>query len=526
MEPAFLIAPLLGGLLAMLVRLPPLVGFLAAGFVLKFMGYESTSTLETIADLGVTIMLFTIGLKLNVRTLLQREVWGTSTLHMVGITVIYTGILAALKATGIALLAGAGWSVLLLIAFALSFSSTVFVVKVLDDRGETRSLYGRVAVGILIMQDIFAVIFLGASTGELPSPFAFGLLLLIPAAPFLQRILARVGHGEMQILLGVVMALTVGYALFHAVGIEGDLGALIVGMLLAPHPAADNLSKSLFNIKELFLVGFFVSIGLVAIPTVGALVLALILTALVPIQAVLFAVLLTLFRMRPRTTTLAALLLANYSEFGLIVLALAGDHGWLGDDWLVVLSLSLAFTLLLSAVINTHAESIYHRIHGRFPQRPPERLHPGDRPVELGDADVIVLGMGRVGAQAAERLATDYGCRVLGVDNDPRKVADLAGRGFRVVEGDAEDSDFWDKVVDAHTVDLVVLAMSHHAGNLAAFDEVHKHGFTGIVAAAALHADQVEALHRHGAHTVFHLYAVAGTSLADQAAEAAGLRKL
>jgi predicted Kef-type K+ transport protein len=151
------------------------------------------------------------------------------------------------------------WTGFVLIGFALSFSSTVFVVKMLEERSESQSIYGRIAIGVLVMQDIFAVIFLTASTGALPSPWAILLLGLIPLVPILRRLLDRLGHGEMQVLFGFLLALVVGYALFKSLGIKGDLGALVVGMLLSTHRSAPGLAKSLFNIKELFLVAFFLS---------------------------------------------------------------------------------------------------------------------------------------------------------------------------------------------------------------------------------------------------------------------------
>lgn len=522
MEPAYLLAPLLGGLAAMAVRLPPLIGFLGAGFVLGAMGYSETEAVSTIADLGVTLLLFTIGLKLNVRTLLRAEVWGTATLHMAVSTGMLVGALALIKVAGWSLLAATAWPSLVVVAFALSFSSTVFAVKALEERSEARSLYGRIAIGVLIMQDIFAVIFLAASSAELPSPFALLLVGLLPAAPLLQRLLARIGHGEMQVLFGICVALVLGYALFEAVGVKGDLGALIIGMLLAPHPAAGALSKSLFNIKELFLVGFFVSIGLTGQPTVETLLIALVLVALLPLKGLLFMLILSGFRLRHRTSTLAALSLSTFSEFGLIVEVVAADQGWLDDQWLVVLSLAVAFSFVVAAIANGRNEAIYHRLASRLPQRDTSRLHPGDRPIEPGDAEAIILGMGRVGEGVYDRLTTRYGLRVLGIENDPDKIERLRGMDYTVVEGDADDSDFWDKLVLTDCT-LVVLAMPHHAGNMYALDELRKREYQGTIAAVALHADQIERMLARGADAVFHVYAEAGTSLADSAADRAGL---
>lgn len=312
MEPLMIALAFVVGFAVQLVRLPPLVGFLAAGFALNAMGFERSPMLDTIANLGVTLLLFTIGLKLEIRTLLRAEVWATASLHIVGSTLLFAAILFVLKALGLALVSELGWPVLLLLGFALSFSSTVFAVKVLEERSELGSFYGRVAIGILVMQDVFAVIFLSASTGSLPTIWALGLIALWPAARLLRLMLDRVGHGDLQVLYGAFLALAVGYSLFEAVGVKGDLGALIVGMLLASHPATAGLAKSLFHMKELFLVGFFVSVGLGAMPNLSMVMMALLLLLLVlPLKSALYYGILVRFGLRTRTSVLSTLALSN-----------------------------------------------------------------------------------------------------------------------------------------------------------------------------------------------------------------------
>lgn len=523
MEPAFIVAALIGGLTARFVRLPPLAGFLAAGFALNALGYETTEALETVADLGVTLLLFTIGLKLSVRTLLRPDVWAATTIHLLASTLLFVGVLSLLKLAGMALVAGTTAGNLLVVAFALSFSSTVFAVKVLDDRGEARSLYGRIAIGVLVMQDVFAVIYLTTSTGELPSPYALLLLLLIPATPLLRRLLAAVGHGELQVLTGVCLALVLGHALFESVGLKGELGALIVGMLLAPHPAATSLSASLFNLKELFLVGFFLSIGLTALPSVSTFALAVVTVLLVPVKAAMFLAVFSAFRLRRRTATLATLSLATFSEFGLIVAVLANEQGLLDDQWLVVLSLAVAISFVVDAVLNSAGEGVYQRVEHLLPRQDPAKMHSEDRPIEIGDARAVVLGMGRVGEGAYRRLTDYYGLPVLGIENDPDKAAALRADGLRVVDGDADDSDFWNKLVLSPEVCLVLLAMPHHAGNTNALRELRDRDFPGRISAIVQHRDQIQPMRDAGADAVFHLYETAGPALADQAARVSGL---
>ncbi len=509
----------LGGL-ALAVRLPPLVGFLAAGFVINALNVEEVPQLEVLADLGVTLLLFAIGLKLDVRILLRREVWLTTSVHMV-ISVVLGGAVMWLAAVaGVAMLAGQSMQTIALLAFALSFSSTVFVVKVLEERGESHALYGRVAIGILVMQDIIAVVFLTASSGHLPSPWALALVGLWPLTRLLRKIWSRLGHGEMQSLFGIVMAFVPGYALFTAVGLKGDLGALIIGVLLASHPASSELARSLFHIKELLLVGFFVSIGLTGLPDLPTIAVALLMLLLLPFKAGWYVALLSMMKLRHRTAILAGLSLMNYSEFGLIVVSVGVSVGMLAEAWLVEMSIAVALSFVVSALVNGRGHLMVEKIAARLPAQDESSLQPEERPVDAGDAEVVVIGMGRVGFAAYQRLTDHYGLRAVGVDYDGPRIGRLAEQGFRVIEGDATDLDFWNRMRRSDSVRIAVLAMPRHGANVTALECLRESGFSGQVAAVARYDDEVQWAKDHGVDIAFNVYAGAGLELADQVGRA------
>jgi predicted Kef-type K+ transport protein len=516
-DPLMIALAFAAGLGAHLLRLPPLLGFLAAGFALNAMGFERTPTLDTIANLGVTLLLFTIGLKLDVRTLMRGEVWGSATLHIVGSTLFLAAALAVLKALGLAMVADLGWTALVLLGFALSFSSTVFAVKVLEERSELGSLYGRIAIGILVMQDVFAVLFLTVTSGKLPSVWAVGLLLLWPAGKLLRALLDRVGHGDLQVLYGAFLALVVGYSLFEVVGVKGDLGALIVGMMLASHPATAGLAKSLFHLKELFLVGFFLSVGLGALPNLEMVGMALLLLLLLPLKSALYYLVLMRFHLRTRTGVLSTLALSNYSEFGLIVAAIASTAGWLSAEWMVVISLALAASFVLAAPLNEAGERIYKRLKQPLSALESSNLMAADRPIAIEQVDAVVLGMGQIGSGAYLRLVEGHGLRVLGVDNDVDQLAPHRAAQRNVIEGDAVDSDFWNKLILTDSVKLVLLAMPGHAGNIHALQQLRNRAFSGHIAAIVDYPEEVAVLRELGADEVFHIYDEAGTAFADDA---------
>ena len=520
LEPALIAVAFAAGLCASVLRLPPMVGFLAAGFVLNALGFESTGVLQRLADLGVTLLLFTIGLKLDVRVLMRAEVWGAASLHILGSTAMLGLFLVALKATGLVMMQSLQWHTVLLLGFALSFSSTVFAVKVLEERSELASLYGRIAIGVLIMQDIFAVLFLTVSSGEFPGPWALALLLLWPGALLMRGVLGRIGHGDLQVLYGVFLALVVGYALFEAVGIKGDLGALVVGMLLAPHRDASVLARALFNLKELFLVCFFLVIGLGTLPTLEMLGVALGLLLILPFKSVLYLLIFSRFRLRTRTSLLSTLSLTSYSEFALIVGAVSVSAGWLAPDWMVVMSLALAGSFLGASPLNAASEKLYRGLRDHLRRLEATVLLPADRGIDVTGVQAVVLGVGKIGRRAYEQLERSHGKRVLGVDSNGAKVASMREAGFNVIEGDAVDSDFWERLLLSADIELVLLAMPHHAGNVYALQQLRRRNFSGRIAAIVGYVEEIEPLRRLGAHAVYHVYESAGTAFADAAIQA------
>ena len=497
------------GLGARFVGLPPLVGFLVAGFLLNAQGAGHPEAIEKLAELGITLLLFTVGLKLNLRTLARPQVWAVSMLHMVIVIAVLGVMFYALALAGAPMFAGMSAESAVLVAFALSFSSTVFVVKVLEDRGGMTSLHGRIAIGILLMQDVAAVIFLAASTGKLPSIWALGLLGLIPLQRVLHYLLPRMGHGELLVLFGFLLALG-GAEAFELVGLKGDLGALVLGVMVASHPKSEEMAKAMLGFKDLFLLGFFLSVGLSGELSTATMVAGALVAPLVLFKAALFFLALTRFRLRARTSLLTTANLSNYSEFGLIVVAIGVDQGWLGSEWLTVIAVALSLSFVIAAALSKFSESLYTR-HRKFWRRLQRtNLIADDQPLDVGGATIAVIGMGGIGTGAYDAMREEYGETVVGVDIDPLTTANQRSSGRVVFLGDPADADFWDRVQASHTLKLAMLALPNHATNMAVLERLKESAFSGQVAVTARFQDEVEALLEAGATTVFNMYSEAG----------------
>ena len=520
MDPLWLAIAFVLGFGARRVGLPPLVGYLVAGFVLHVLGVEAGGLIDDVADIGVMLMLFSIGLKLHLPTLARPVIWAGTTLHML-VTVVGLGaVVFGLAAVGLPAFAGLDMGQSVLIAFALSFSSTVFAVKVLEEKGEMGSQHGKAAIGILIMQDVVAIVFLTASKGELPSPWAVAVVAgLLVLRPLLARLMAYCGHGELLLLYGLVLTLGAA-ALFDVVGLKPDLGALVIGVLLAPHARAKELAKALLDLKDLLLIGFFLSVGLAGTPTPTALGIAVLLCLAVPLKSALFFGLLTRFRLRARNAFLASLSLSNYSEFGLIVAAVGYKQGWISAEWLIILAIAVAITFLLASPLNDRAHSLWARRGSRLRRFESETRLPEDELLDPGEVDAVVVGMGPMGTRAYEVMHEQMGEKVFGLDRDPEVVAAHKDAGRNVLLGDSTDPDFYERFAGRNAACVILLAVSNHQEKLITVRLLRESGRTPVLAALAQHDDEVRELREAGVEIAFDLSSEAGEGLAHRALDA------
>ncbi len=509
-DPLIILAALLCGLLARAVGLPALIGYLAAGFVLHELNVQGTELLASLSEIGITLLLFSIGLKLQPRELLRTNVWGTTLVHMAVMQLIFLGALyaAASLMPGLELEIGTA----MIIAFALTFSSTVFVIQIMQERGEISSRHATLAIGVLIIQDLAAVLFLAASAGKVPAIEALFLLALIPLRKPILKMLSYAGHGDLFTLFGFTLAL-VGAQLFEMVDIKGDLGALIIGALLAGHQKAKELSRHLLYFKDLFLVCFFLQIGLLGWPDAELIYLSIVIGALAVIKPLLYFPLMTVFHTPARTALLASGALTNFSEFGLIVIAVAASSGWVDPQWSSALSLIIAISFLIASPVNSAGHRIYRRYSHRL-----QGFESGVVRAQLPDtsgAQVFILGMGRIGTGAYEEIAPFFGRAVVGVDDNDRKLAEHHATHRRVVGADASNPDFWSRV-KLNEVKLVMLALTNQRENLLVAKLLRELGYRGEMAAVVRFSEEEMQLEKQGI-SAFNLYAQAGAGFAEHA---------
>jgi predicted Kef-type K+ transport protein len=526
-DPLWIAIAFLCGLAVRVVGLPPMIGFLLAGFMLNVLGAQGGEFLNAVADLGITLLLFSIGLKLKLSSLARPEVWGVATLHMATITALVAVTVLVLSSTGLPLISGIDVETALLIGFAMSFSSTVFAVKILEELGAAGARHGRTAIGVLVVQDIAAVAFIAVSLGKLPSPLSLALVALIPLGFVLYGMLDKVGHGELLILFGVTLAL-VGADVFELVGIKEDAGALVFGMLLANHPKANELAKALLGFKELFLVGFFLSVGMTAVPGWTEVLIALLFILFLPVKVAIYFGLFSLFRLRASTSWRTSLNLANYSEFGLIVGALAVSVGWLSNEWLAVFAVVISMSFVVSAPLVNIRDSLYQAWRPwvkRFER--PNRLS-GEENLGLSHIRVVVFGMGRMGTAAYNAMEADYPSHhLVGVEVDDEKAVRHRAEGRNVVSGDATNPDFWARAPELiEGLEWVLLTLPSHKANRDAALRLREMGYLGRVAATTKYREEEDDLKSIGVEHAFNIYTEAGLGFANELRKFVGRKRI
>ena len=501
------------GLLAKMVKLPPMLGYLFAGFILHAMGYEMTDGVEFLAQTGITLMLFTIGLKVNLKELLRPTIWGTTSIAMLGWFIFAIPLLLLFGAWSSISLFNLDIESVALVTFALSFSSTVCVIKILEDNSELKTRHSDLSISVLIIQDLIAVLFLFAATGKTPSIWSVLLVLFVFARPLINQIFKRMGHGELVPLSGMVMAFG-GAALFEALDLKGDLGALAAGMLLAGLPNTTEVYKSLISFKDIFLIGFFLSIGFTALPTMEMWIAALMISVGLLFKFVLFFFVIALFGFRIRTAFLSGILLSNFSEFGLIVASISMEAGWLSKEWLVVIALATALSFLVSSIMYQFSHLLFTRNKNNLLRFQKKSATRPATVCPLG-LEILIVGMGRVGLGAYHELSKDFSDKVWGIEVDKDRSERLKEEGYRVLSGDGDDIEFWE-TIELSKLKLVMLALPSTVEMKNIIQQLNAAGYEGKLSVVARYPDEQEELISLGADVAFNYYSEVGTGFADE----------
>lgn len=514
-----------GGLM---LRQPMIVSFIAVGVlagpsVLDLV--QSHENIELLAELGVAVLLFLVGLKLDLKLI-----------RTLGVVSLATGLGQVLftSLVGFAIAQMLGMDVVssIYVAVALTFSSTIIIVKLLSDKKETDSLHGRIAIGFLIVQDVVVVLAMmvlsafgmGAQGGEgalvqIAMALMYGSVMLAFVGVFIRflatPLVTRIAHSsELLVVFAIAWAAFLA-AVGSQLGFSKELGGLLAGVSLASTPFREAIVARLSSLRDFLLLFFFIALGAqLDLSLLGAQVgPALIFSLFVLIgNPLIVVIIMGAMGYRKRTGFLAGLTVAQISEFSLIFMAMGLTLGHVSTESLGLVTLVGLITIALSVYMITYSHPLYRWLEpalGFFERSVPQREHAMEQERSAPESyDVILFGLGRYGKVIADHLKK-ASFHILAVDFNPAEVRQWRESGFHAVYGDACDHDF------IHTLPLdhvrwVIAAMpqnraslTHEDPRLTLMDGLRGRGYQGKIAVSTQYFDEIAALKAKGADLVF-----------------------
>ncbi len=518
------------GGLALLLRQPLILAFIVVGIAAGPAGFGLVAVDEQfhlLATLGISLLLFVVGLKLDVHVI--------RTMGLVAlITAVAQVVVTFAAGFGLSLALGIAPTPALFVAIGLTFSSTVIIVKLLSDKREIDALHGKLAVGILIVQDMVVVVVLiglsgfvdpqaASSLAEAGSAILAGAtglavlaLLTKYALPAATRLLAR--SPELLVLFAFAWALSLA-TLSDQLGFGTEIGAFLAGVSLASTPYREAIGSRLVTVRDFLLLFFFVTLGasldLSAVGTIIGPALILSLFVLVG-KPLILMVLLGLAGFRKRTGFVTGITMAQISEFSLILAAVALRLGYVDGAAVAMITLVGLISIGLSAYMIQYSHAIYDRIGGRlgiFERDNPHREEAEDDPKETDRVDVILFGLGRYGGNMAGGLR-ERNIEVLGVDFDPQVVRRWHDERLPVRYGDAEDPEF-PSALPLDQAGWVVSTMPQLDINLTLFRSLRHHDFAGRIALTAHNDRDASRLKEVGADLVLRPFEDAAKEAVD-----------
>lgn len=504
------------GVLARLLRQPLIVAFIVLGIVAGPAGLNlifSGDKIHLLAEIGIAILLFVVGLKLDVG--LIRTTGGVALSTGLG-QVIFTSMVGFL----LALMLGFSSMPALYIAIALTFSSTIIVVKLLSDKKEIDSLHGQIAIGFLIVQDIVVIlvmIVLSALDRDATDGLAWivlivmlkGALLIAATAlmmkfvlPTLTRYLAS--SQELLVLFAIAWAVALA-GISELMGFSREVGAFLAGVALASTHYREVISGRLVSIRDFLLLFFFIHLGSgLNLSMLGEqLGGALLLSAFVLIGNPLIVMLIMgLMGYRKRTSFLAGLTVAQISEFSLIFVALGLNLGHISEEVVGLVTLVGLITIALSTYMIMYSHPIFERLApllSGFEKKTPYR-EAQMRQYEERRFDVILFGLGRYGGNILRELRKQN-LSVLALDFDPGLVDRWRQEGMDTQYGDLEDPELAEQL-PLKQARFVISSLPELHANLSLLKCLRAAGFAGKIIVTAHHSDKAGKLQGEGAHMV------------------------
>lgn len=459
------------------LKQPLIIGYIITGLVVSpyFLNIiSSTEIIEIFSQLGVALLLFIVGLSLSPKVI--KEVGKVSLVTGLG-QIIFTALIGYFIAIAL------NFSIIesIYISVAFTFSSTIIIMKLLSDKKDLEKLYGKIAIGFLLVQDIVAAILLiliSSSTkgaGIIPN-LAFetlfkGILFLAILVLISLRILPRLGNyfaQSQELLFLFSIGWGLGFAtLFHYFGFSIEIGALMAGVALSVSPYHFEISSKMRPLRDFFIILFFISLGSkMAFEHIAQFITPIIIFSLFIIigNPLIFMILTSLLGYSKRVSFMSGISIAQISEFSLIMIALGVQVGHIPVEILSFAIMVGLITIAASTYLILYTDQIYSYLSpylNIFELRNPKELK---KEKKFKKYDIVLFGYNRVGynfLKSFKKLKKKF----LVVDYDPEMIRILTKEGVDCKYGDADDNEFLDDL-DFRNVKMVVSTIPEFETNL------------------------------------------------------------
>jgi len=523
-ELALIIA--IGVLVAIIMRLlrQPLIvshiltGLIVGPFFLNFL--QSTEIFNLFGEIGISILLFTVGLNLTPHLIKQ---FGKISIFTGVGQVVFTSLIGYF----LAVLLGYNTTAAIYIGIALAFSSTIIILKLLSDKNELESLHAKISIGFLLVQDFIALILLftipiisnkGSSFLDIVLTFGKGVLMVFIVWLIAHKVLKPLNNflSRSQELL-FLFSLSWGFmiaAIFKMAGFSLETGALIAGISLATLPARHEISARLLPLRDFFIVLFFIILGaqMAVSDLTDILPKALIFSLFIIIgNPLVVMIIMKYFGYRKQTSFKTGLSVAQISEFSLILVALGVGLGHLDNVILSTVTVIGLITIFISSYLILHADSLYNFFESWLNIF--EKKHPTERPLKNKPFPIILFGCNRIGYDFVETFSRDRK-KFLVIDYNPETITELEVAGINAEYGDASDLSFIDEI-DTTKLELLISTIPVFTSNKLIAETIRKKNKQAIIMTVAHTIDDALALYSTGVDYVILPHFLGGQYAAD-----------
>lgn len=503
------LAAVLGGL-GQLLRQPLIVMFIALGIIVGpsvLDVVQSKENIHLLAEVGIAILLFIVGLKLDLRLI-----------KSTGKIALMTGLGQVFFTSAIGYLIGIALGFHSLhsfyIAVALTFSSTIIIVKLLSDKREIDALHGQIAIGFLIVQDMVVILVMiilstlgnqtansSITTEMLKTALSIAGLLVLTwllmrwVIPRLSFFLAK--SQELLTLFAIAMAVALA-AFSDYIGFSPEVGAFLAGISLASSPFKDVISSRLVSLRDFLLLFFFVNLGAnLNIAIIGNQMWTAFLFSIFVLigNPIIVLIIMGTMGYRKRTGFLAGLTVAQISEFSLIFAGLGLQVGHINEETVGLITLVGLITIGLSTYMILYSFPIYERIApllSIFERKDPQQ----EARIKLKEKqqyDVVLFGLGRFGSQIVQNLEQHPDISYVGVDFDPQVVKQWQNQGKSVIYGDIDDPDILEHI-PYENARIILSTVPDSQYSMQLIQRLRRNNYRGKVYLTALQDQDMELL--------------------------------